>query len=110
MPKKVAAEPFVGIVNTVFKLRDRRLEANAALKIQALNNNEAIALFVPEKTVGCCRDYALIVLCHDVGDDRHVRAIVKGDSVLAVMDVEIVRNDVLAENEAVLKALAGNVP
>ena len=42
-------------------------------------------------------------------DDRQVRGVVEGDALLAVVDVEVVGDHVLAEHEAVAEALRGDV-
>ena len=38
-----------------------------------------------------------------------MRAIVEGDSLLAVVDVELIRHHVLSQDKAVTEALTGNV-
>ena len=42
-------------------------------------------------------------------DNGHMGAIVEGDALLAVVDIEVIRNNVLAHYKAVFKALYRNV-
>ena len=51
------------------------------------------------------RDDTAVMLSHDMVDHRDMGAIVKHDTLLAVMDVNVIRNDVLADHKPVLEAL-----
>ena len=109
MPYEASAEAAVGIVYAVFELADCGLQSRAAFEIQALDQDVAGSLLVPEEQIGRgCHD-TTVVLCHDVGDNRQVGGIVEGDAVLAVVDIEIVGDHMLPEHESVLKALYGDI-
>ena len=109
MPNKRAVKTPVGVVHSVFKLRDLRLQSRSTLKIHAFNNDVAGAFFVPEQAVWSGSNDSFIVLRYNVRNDGKMRAVVKRDCVFAIMNVKVVRNDVLAQNEAVFKALHGYV-
>ena len=109
MPAQMAAQTLVGIVYAVFQLTNGRFESRTAFKIEAFNHHIARPLGVSEQHIGRGGHDAAIVLRHDVRDDRKVRAIVEGNAVLAVVDIEIVGHHVLAENKTVFEALRGDI-
>ena len=61
-----------------------------------------------EKLRGGRRDDPLVMLGGDVVDDGQMGRVVERDAFLAVVDVEIIRDDVFAEDEAVAEALRGD--
>ena len=109
VPAKATAKAAVGIVYSVFKLRYFGLEARTAFEIQALYNDVAGAFCVSEEHIGRGGDDAAVMLCHYVIDDGEVGAIVERETVFAVVNVKVVGDHVLAEHEAVLEALSGDV-
>lgn len=48
---------------------------------------------------------AAVVLCHDVRDHRDMRAIVKNDALLTVVDVNVIGDDVFTDHKAIFEAL-----
>ena len=102
MPYKWAVKAFVGIVHTIFKLRYCRLQSRSAFKIQTFDDDVARTFFVTEKIVWSGGDYASVMLRYNESEYWKMWAVVESDSIFTVVNIKVVRNNVLAKNESVL--------
>ena len=105
MPAKGTVQPVVGVVHAPDELGYLRADAGAALKIHRADLHVA-GTFRHTEEIGCrSGDDDPVVLGDDVVDDGQVGAVVEGQSLLAVVDVEIIRHQMLTADDAVAEAL-----
>ena len=111
VPSDGAAKAVAGVEDAPPQMGDpgwyaRRLPAFEVEKVD-LHVGGAGRVF--EEDAARRRENRPVVLRHEHADPREVRGIVEDDGLLAVVRVEVVGDDVLAEDEAVLEALDGDV-
>ena len=105
MPYQTAAKSFLGIVNAVFQLRDRRRNAAAGFHVNAADYHVAWSLLMSEQPFPSGRYDAFVMLRHDMIDHRKMRTVVKNEPFLAVVYVEIIHHNVLSADESVTESL-----
>ena len=104
-----AAQAVAGIVDAVFEARDGGLAESARLVVDRPDLDVDGRRLMPEEASLGGRHDPPVVLCDDVVDHGEMGRVEKGERVLAVVDVEVARDDVLAHDEAVAEALHGHV-
>ena len=105
IPSGIAAEAVFWIIDTVFECVDGRLQSTAGFEVDTADFNGTRAFVMAEKLRGSRRDDAFVMLCGDVVYDSQMGRIMERDAFLTVVDVEIVGDDMFAEDEAVTEAL-----
>ena len=109
VPFQISAQAVLGVIDAILQGINRRGEPRARLKVQTAYVNGARSLGVPEKPLRRRGDDPSVMLRCDMANGGDMGGVVEGDPLLAVMDVEEIRDDMLAEDKAVFEPLHGNV-
>ena len=111
VPGDRAAKAVAGVEDAPLQMGDpgRHARRLSALEVEKVDLHVGGAGRVFEEDAARRRENRAVVLRHEHPDAGEVRGVVEDDGLLAVVDVEVVRDDVLAEDEAVLEPLDGHV-
>ena len=107
VPFQRAAQTLFGIVNAVRQAADDRSVTVSGLIVDRAYRQIAGTGAVSEEHTARGRYDTAVVLGNDVIDHGDVRAVVQNNTLLAVVDVDIIRNDVFTDYKTVFKALNG---
>ena len=108
IPSGVTAKAVFRIINAVFERIDGRLQTTAGFEVDTAYFYGARAFVMSEKLRGSRRDDAFVMLCGDVVYDGQMGGVMERDAFLAIVDVEVVSDDMFAEDEAIAEALCGD--
>ena len=109
MPDERAAKPIAGIAHTGDELRNLWQKPGAALKVNRADDDVAYRSSMTKKAVWRRGKDDAVVLRDDVINHRKMGRVVKHNPFLAVVDIEIIGDHMLAENKPIAKTLHGNV-
>lgn len=109
MPFEIAAKTVLGIVDRRHEPGDDRQMVATALIVDGTDFDVARRAAVAEEVGRGRRENDAVMLGDDVPDRREMRRVVKDDAFLAVVHIEIVGDNMLAENDSVAEPLHGDV-
>ena len=107
VPFQRAAQALFGIVNAVSQAADNGSVTVSGLVVDRADRQIARTGAVSEEHTARGRYDTAVMLGNDMIDHGDVRAVVQNDAFLAVMNVDVIRDDVFADHETVLEALNG---
>jgi len=108
IPSGIAAEAVFRIIDAIFEGIDGGFQSTARFEVDTADFDGAWAFVVSEKLRGGRRDDTFVMLCGDVVYDGQMGGVMERDAFLAIVDVEVVSDDMFAEDEAIAEALCGD--
>ena len=107
VPFQRSAQTLFGVVNAVSQAADNGSVSVSGLVVDRADRQIAGTGAVSEEHTARGRHNTAVMLGNDVIDHGDMRAVVQNDAFLAVMNVDVIRDDVLTDHETVLEALNG---
>lgn len=107
MPFQRSAQALLGVVHTVRQAADHGSVTVSWLVVDRTDRQIAGTGSMTEEHSARGRYDTAVVLCDNVIDHGYMRAIVQNDAFLTVVNVNVIRDYVLTDHEAVFEALNG---